>query len=37
MAVCTTPFTLYLLLIQDIHNRYDSLLQTGDMRQASII
>lgn len=37
MAVGHNPFTLYLLLIPNINNRYDSLLQTGDMRQASII
>ena len=37
MAVCHNPFTLYLLLVQDINNRYNSLLQAGDMRQASII
>ncbi len=40
MAVYPIPFTLYLVngyLSILINNRYDYLLQTGDMRIASII
>ena len=39
MAVCNPIYVVFVIdrLIQDINNRHDYLLQTGDMREASII
>ena len=39
MAVCNPIYVVSVIdrLIQDINNRHDYLLQTGDMREASII
>ena len=39
MAVCNPIYVVFVIdiLIQDMNNRHNYLLQTGDMREASII